>query len=249
MRWRPRSALATACLVAVLVATPLGRSSSSGSRLRALAAASTAPVPMARGWFRAPVFHGMAFPLARSNDLSLIEIEQDWHDPRLRLIDGRWRLVGVHEGIDTYAEQGTPVLSMIAGRVENVGWTFYSGLRVGVRGSDGRYYFYAHLSAATPGLGVGTAVQPGTILGLVGNTGYGDPGTRDEFPPHLHFGIEVGSTWVDPYSTLVSLYASTVRTQARWQATLDRLAASGRTTLWRRRATALYVRPGFAPRE
>ena len=52
------------------------------------------------------------------------------------------------------------------------------------------------------------------------------PGHRDEFPPHLHFGIEVGAQWVNPYPTLVSLYAATVGSTDQWQAELDRLAAT-----------------------
>jgi len=125
--------------------------------------------------------------------------------------------------------------------VENVGWTFYSGTRVGVRGVDGRYYFYAHLSKVQPGIVVGRSVGAGTVLGLVGNTGYGPPGHRDEFPPHLHFGIEVGSQWVNPYPTLVLLYAASVRTTARWQANLDRLARAGKADAWRSAAAEAYM--------
>ena len=122
---------------------------------------------------------------------------------------------------------------MEPGVVENVGWTFYSGTRVGVRGVDARYYFYAHLSHVEPGIVVGAKVSAGTVLGLVGNTGYGPPGHRDEFPPHLHFGIEVGLEWVNPYPTLVSLYAATVRETEKWQAGLDRLTAAGDRSAWR----------------
>ncbi len=82
----------------------------------------------------------------------------------------------------------------------------------------------------------------GTVLGKVGNTGYGPPGHRDEFPWHLHFGIEVGSEWVDPFATLVSLYAATVRATARSQAILDQLADEGRSGEWDHLAARTYMR-------
>jgi murein DD-endopeptidase MepM/ murein hydrolase activator NlpD len=205
-------------------------------------AAVTAPVPPAApGYFRPVVVDGKAFPVARSNFLSLIEFTNDWHAPRLRLINGKWVLIGVHEGIDIAAERGAPVLAMEPGIVENAGWTFYSGTRVGVRGADGRYYLYAHLSRVSGEIVPGAAVRAGALLGLVGNTGYGPPGHRDEFPPHLHFGIEAGSEWISPYPTLVALYAATVRANQRALASLDRLASSGNRGGWARAATKLFT--------
>jgi murein DD-endopeptidase MepM/ murein hydrolase activator NlpD len=210
----------------------------------ATAASGTAPLPSRiapSAYYRPVIRNGRAFPLVRSNRLSLIQIQSDWHAPRLRLINGRWLLVGVHEGIDIAAEQGTPVLAMEAGVVENTGWTFYSGTRVGVRGRDGRYYFYAHFSEVSPGIDVGTAVAAGQMLGRVGNTGYGPPGHRDEFPPHLHFGIESGAEWVDPYGLLVDLYAATVGADRQGEAALDQLGATGTRWAWERAAAALYM--------
>lgn len=192
-------------------------------------------------YYRPVEVGGKVFPVARSNYLALLEFPDNWHAPRLRLVNGKWLLVGVHEGIDITAERGTPILSMTPGVVENVGWTFYSGTRVGVRGVDGRYYFYAHLSSVEHGIVVGTRVSPGTVLGLVGNTGYGNPGHRDEFPPHLHFGIEVGLEWVNPYPTLVALYAATVQTTDQWQNHLDLMAAAGRRSAWEAMAGRTYL--------
>jgi murein DD-endopeptidase MepM/ murein hydrolase activator NlpD len=168
---------------------------------------------------------GFTFPVARTNWLSVIEMEDDWHDPRFRLIGGEWQLVGVHEGNDIVAEEGTPILSMAAGRVEAVGWTFYSGTRVGVRGADGKYYFYAHMSRVADGIRVGAPVEPGTVLGAVGNTGYGDPGHEDEFPPHLHVGIEGPGGWENPFPLVRRLYQASVRVTSRGE---ERLAVAGR---------------------
>jgi murein DD-endopeptidase MepM/ murein hydrolase activator NlpD len=202
---------------------------------------SAPPAQFAPTYYRPVIIGGKAFPLARSNFLSLIEIHHNWHALRLRLIGGKWLPVGVHEGIDISAERGTPILSMTPGVVENVGWTFYSGTRVGVRGTDGGYYFYAHLSAVAPGLQVGGRVVAGQMLGRVGNTGYGLPGERDQFPPHLHFGIMVGSTWVNPHPALVSLYEATVAADARARGHMDDLAAGGRWGPWQQAATRTFT--------
>jgi murein DD-endopeptidase MepM/ murein hydrolase activator NlpD len=192
-------------------------------------------------YYRPVVSGGKVFPVARSNYLSYLEFPNSWHAPRLRLINGTWQLVGVHEGIDIMSERGTPILSMTSGTVETAGWLFYSGTRVGVRGDDGRYYFYAHLSEIDPAIAVGVRVSPGTILGRVGNTGYGEPGHRDEFPPHLHFGIQAGDQWVDPYPTLVSLYTAMVAATNRSQQDLDALAAEGRRSAFDRLAASVYM--------
>lgn len=150
----------------------------------------------------------MVFPIARSSWYSVINFTDDWHDPRMRYENGRWELVGVHEGNDIFAEPGTPILAVYPGRVENLGWTFYSGWRVGVRGDDGRYWFYAHMRRFAPSLSIGDRVGAGTLLGEVGNTGYGAvPGHDGEFTFHLHIGIqEPDGTWVDPYPLMRRLY-------------------------------------------
>ena len=164
----------------------------------------------------AVISEGRAFPVARTNYYSVINFANDWHAPRMRFEDGKWRQIGVHEGCDIFAEPGTPVYSMVAGTVENVGWTFYSGWRVGVRDDEGRYWFYAHLSSFAPGITPGVAVNAGDRLGRVGNTGYGNrPGHSNEFTWHLHVGIqEADGTWINPYPLLKELYQSAVRESA-----------------------------------
>jgi murein DD-endopeptidase MepM/ murein hydrolase activator NlpD len=207
--------------------------------LAGLVASFPAPAP---AYYRPVILDGKAFPVARSNFLSLLEFPNNWHAPRMRLINGKWRLVGVHLGIDIVAERGTPILAMEPGVVEAVGWTFYSGTRVGVRGADGRYYLYAHLSSVQPGIRPGARVGAGSVLGRVGNTGYGPPGHRDEFPAHLHLGIQSGGgEWVNPYPILVRLYEATVADTARAQTAIDRLASAGRRPAWARAVERAYM--------
>jgi murein DD-endopeptidase MepM/ murein hydrolase activator NlpD len=194
-------------------------------------------------YYRPVVVDGFTFPVARSNWLSVIELNRDWHDPRFRRIGGRWQLVGVHEGNDIVAEEGTPILSASAGTVEAVGWTFYSGTRVGVRGGDGKYYFYAHLSEVAEGIEVGAPVEPGTVLGRVGNTGYGPPGRTDEFPPHLHFGIEGPAGWENPYPLVRRLYRASVGFTAPAERRLGTLGRRGDREAFEDLMERLYLAP------
>lgn len=154
----------------------------------------------------------MVFPVARTNWYSVINFTDDWHAPRMRLIEGVWRQVGAHEGNDIFAEPGTPVRAVLGGRVERLGWTFYSGWRVGVRGDDGRYWFYAHLRRFAAGLRPGDRVDSGDVIGAVGNTGYSNaPGHADEFTYHLHIGIQrIDGTWVNPHPLMRRLYDAAV---------------------------------------
>lgn len=173
-------------------------------------------VPNARGddAFEPPVLvDNMVFPIARTDWYSEINFSDDWHAPRFRKIGGKWRLAGRHEGNDVFAEPGTPVLAVAGGRVENIGWLFYSGWRVGIRGDDGRYWFYAHLRRYAPGLSAGDRVEPGTVLGEVGNTGYGNkPGHSGEFTYHLHIQIQgTDGTWVNPYPVMKRLYRAATK--------------------------------------
>jgi murein DD-endopeptidase MepM/ murein hydrolase activator NlpD len=174
--------------------------------------AADPPAEATGKWLEPVTADEMTFPVARSDWYSVINFQDDWHAPRMRLVDGRWRQIGVHEGNDIFAEPGTPVRAILAGSVERVGWTFYSGWRVGVRGTDGRYWFYAHLKRFAPGIRVGAAVDTGDELGYVGNTGYGaEPGHSGEFTYHLHVGIqEPGGAWVNPYPLMRRLYRAAV---------------------------------------
>lgn len=94
-----------------------------------------------------------------------------------------------HEGVDIFADYGTPALACSYGYVELMGWNRFGGWRIGIRDANNMYYYYAHLSSFAKGLHQGDLVRPGQVIGYVGSTGYGPPGTSGKFPPHLHFGI------------------------------------------------------------
>ena len=59
------------------------------------------------------------------------------------------------------------------------------------------------------GIKIGERVSCGDILGTMGNTGYGEEGTKGKFAVHLHFGIyrQVGGKEksLNPYYFLKNL--------------------------------------------
>lgn len=137
------------------------------------------------------------FPIAKGYNYSY---RSTWGDPR------GWGGRRIHEGTDIFADYGTPVLATAYGVVEVVGWNRYGGWRVGIRDMDNIYHYYAHLSSFRKGLKPGDIVEPGQVIGYVGSSGYGRPGTSGKFPPHLHYGMykDTGSAeWsFDPYPHL-----------------------------------------------
>lgn len=103
-----------------------------------------------------------------------------------------------HEGADLFGTEGTPLISVCSGQIEKLGWNRLGGERVGIRGVDGNYYYYAHLHSIEPGLKVGQKISKGDRIGTMGHTG--DALTT---PDHLHFGIELpNGKWINPYSFL-----------------------------------------------
>ncbi|MFD3448792.1 M23 family metallopeptidase [Microbacteriaceae bacterium 4G12] len=109
----------------------------------------------------------------------------------------------IHEGTDIFAGYGVPVRSTCYGIIETKGWNRLGGWRVGIRDLQNNYHYYAHLGGFSKHIEIGKIVEPGIIIGYVGSTGYGPPGTSGKFPPHLHFGMykDNGYTeWAyDPY--------------------------------------------------
>lgn len=87
----------------------------------------------------------------------------------------------LHIGVDLSAPVGTPVVAPVDGTV-----SFSSDGAGGntfiMTGSDGNFYYGAHLSRQGPNSG---SVKAGTVIGAVGQTG-------NASVPHLHFEIHPG---------------------------------------------------------
>lgn len=112
----------------------------------------------------------------------------------------------IHEGTDIFAGYGTPIKSTTYGVIEMMGWNLYGGWRIGIRDIYNIYHYYGHMNGYNDDIKVGQVVKPGDVLGSVGSTGYGPPGTSGKFPPHLHYGMYKDngySEWsFDPYPYL-----------------------------------------------
>ncbi|WP_237179237.1 M23 family metallopeptidase [Paenibacillus sp. MMS18-CY102] len=100
-----------------------------------------------------------------------------------------WGGYRIHEGTDIFANHGVPARSTCYGIVEIKGWNPYGGWRLGIRDLNNYYHYYAHLSGYDKSLKRGDIVSPGQVIGWVGSSGYGKPGTSGKFPPHLHYGV------------------------------------------------------------
>lgn len=100
-----------------------------------------------------------------------------------------------HEGTDIMPPENISgyyrVISMTDGVVEQIGWLPKGGYRIGIRSPSGGYFYYAHLESYSKTYQIGETVTAGEILGTMGDTGYGEEGTRGQFPVHLHLGIYI----------------------------------------------------------
>ncbi len=119
----------------------------------------------------------------------LSEIADTWGAPRPT---GRG-----HNGVDIFAETGTPVFAATPGYVIRIGENNLGGNTVFTIGPGGIRYYYAHLDRPSSFLSIGQEVTTDTIVGYVGNTG-----NAAQTPPHLHFGVYNNGS-ENPYLFLV----------------------------------------------
>ena len=101
-----------------------------------------------------------------------------------------------HEGIDIFAPRGTPIQSTTQGIVSKVGNNNLGGRVVVVVGPGGAGHYYAHLEDYAD-ISPNDWVNAGDIIGYVG-----DSGNAKGTPPHLHYGIYINGSAVNPYPLL-----------------------------------------------
>jgi RHS repeat-associated protein len=116
-----------------------------------------------------------------------------WLAPRARGRD--------HLGVDIAGVAGTTkVYSAMGGVVLSAGDMRGYGLTVTVQADNGWIYYYAHLSSASAV--VGSRIDVGTVIGVVGQSGNASGQPASE--AHLHFAIWNGTRFVDPVRFLNS---------------------------------------------
>ena len=99
---------------------------------------------------------------------------------------------GWHTGLDmkyTTSNAGT-IYAADRGRVEEVGYNQYSGYFVKINHNNGMVTYYAHMRSRS-WVVAGIVVNKGEAIGTIGMTGLATG-------PHLHFGVLIHGTWVDP---------------------------------------------------
>ncbi|WP_198334846.1 M23 family metallopeptidase [Psychrobacter namhaensis] len=101
-----------------------------------------------------------------------------------------------HEGIDIFAPRHTPVQSTTQGIVSKVGENNLGGRVVVVVGPGGAGHYYAHLEDYAD-IAPNDWVNQGEVIGYVG-----DSGNAKGTPPHVHYGIYINGSAVNPYPLL-----------------------------------------------
>ncbi|WP_395054689.1 peptidoglycan DD-metalloendopeptidase family protein [Polaromonas sp.] len=104
-----------------------------------------------------------------------------------RVFNGQAR--NPHSGMDIAAGTGTPVVAPLPGRVIDVGDYFFNGGTVWLDHGGGLLSMVCHLSAMD--VQTGDVLATGARLGAVGATGR-------VTGPHLHWGVMLNRTMVDP---------------------------------------------------
>ena len=101
-----------------------------------------------------------------------------------------------HEGIDIFAERGTPLQATTQGIVSKVGEDALGGRVVMIIGPGGAGHYYAHLEDYAD-ISANDWVNTGDTIGYVG-----DSGNAKGTPPHVHYGIYINGSAVNPYPLL-----------------------------------------------
>jgi murein DD-endopeptidase MepM/ murein hydrolase activator NlpD len=104
---------------------------------------------------------------------------------------------GYHTGVDFACKEGTDIIAVADGKIENASWGKSYGVQL-VQAVEGGWVIYAHLSKTL--VKAGDKVVKGQHIGESGNTG-------NSSGPHLHFEMRNNIRWsagtdIDPAGIL-----------------------------------------------
>lgn len=97
----------------------------------------------------------------------------------------------MHWGADWAAPRGTPIIAPGDGTITEAGWNSGYGKQTVIRHANGYETSYSHQTRFADGMGPGTRVRQGQVIGYVGSTGLSTG-------PHLHYEMKVNGKHVDP---------------------------------------------------
>jgi murein DD-endopeptidase MepM/ murein hydrolase activator NlpD len=132
---------------------------------------------------------------------------------------------GFHNGIDYEGKIGESIYAAADGVINHQGWYFNYGRTVKISHADNFETLYAHMSRFADGVGPGSQVRKGNLIGYVGSSGRSTGA-------HLHFSVIVNGQFVDPAPYVSEkggnsvLAGETLVVFRQWQQEL-RKAASG----------------------
>lgn len=94
-----------------------------------------------------------------------------------------------HKGIDIGASSGSNIVAAKSGTVVTASYNVAAGNYIMISHGDGVYTVYMHCSKLL--VSAGDTVSRGEVIGLIGSTGFSTG-------PHLHFGISINGSYVNP---------------------------------------------------
>ncbi|WP_375456185.1 M23 family metallopeptidase, partial [uncultured Methylobacterium sp.] len=97
----------------------------------------------------------------------------------------------LHTGVDWANPIGTPIVAAGNGTVIKAEWDSGYGRRVEIQHINGYVTTYNHMSRFGRGVGAGTRVRQGQVIGYVGSTGLSTGA-------HLHYEVIINGHFVDP---------------------------------------------------
>jgi murein DD-endopeptidase MepM/ murein hydrolase activator NlpD len=151
---------------------------------------SIEPIPAIDSQFRKDFEESELSFLTGSNGIAQELEEQYFYAPIQGIMTTEFNLKDEHYGVDIVSKQNEPVKSVAEGTVIFSDWTQESGNVIAIQHRGNIISVYKHNSALLKK--VGTFVNSGQVIAIIGNTGEFTTG------PHLHFEMWYNGNPVDP---------------------------------------------------